>query len=166
MWPFSVKPLPLFLCCGGDVVEIEAALRLRTGKGIDAFPTDQRGEVFFLLGRAAAMAQEAAADDDGLEVRLDDQALAELLGDDHRLDRPAAEAAVGFREGRAQEPELGELRPHLRPPTGLGFRDLAARLEVVLFADKTGDRVAQHVLLGREAEIHKNDTPCDPSRPV
>ena len=45
-----------------------------------------------LRGRAAE-AEEIAADDDGLQVGLDDEAFAEFLGDDHRLDRAAAEAA-------------------------------------------------------------------------
>ena len=77
-----------------------------------------------------------AADDDGLKVGLDDEALAEFLGDDHRLDRAGAEAAFGFREGRAKQTEFSELRPHFRAPAGLGLRDLAARVEVVLLRDE------------------------------
>ena len=52
---------------------------------------------------AGAVLQERAAEHDGLKVGLERQRPAELLHHDHRLDRAAAEAAVVFGEGRAEQ---------------------------------------------------------------
>ena len=48
---------------------------------------------------------------DGGEIGLDHERAAERLHDDHGLDRAAAETAVGFGEGQAEQAEIGELRP-------------------------------------------------------
>ena len=65
------------------------------------------------------MAQEAAAEHDRREIRLDHQRLAHRLHDDHGLDRAGAEAAVGFRERQAEQALLGEFVPDRVAPAAL-----------------------------------------------
>jgi hypothetical protein len=122
--------------------------------------------MLFLLGVRAAMAEEVAANHDGLQEGLDHESLAEFLGDDHGLDRARAKAAFSFCERGTEQAQFGELRPHFRAPAGVRLRDFAARVEVVLLGHQLGDRVAQHVLFGGEAEIHVVGLLATPSRHV
>jgi len=59
----------VFLRRGGNIVEIEAGFRFGIGEGENRLAADEAGDVFFLLRCRSAMAQEVAADDDGLQVR-------------------------------------------------------------------------------------------------
>jgi hypothetical protein len=113
----------------------------------------------------AAVAEEVAADDHGLQVGLDHQALAEFFRDDHRLDRAAAEAAFFFREGCAKQAEFSELRPHLGAPAGFRFRDLAARVKVVLLANKLRATVSRSMSCSEVKLKSMEKSPATPSRP-
>ncbi len=85
-----------------DIDEIEARLLFRMGKAqAQIARRDPADKVGALFGRGGVL-EEGAAKDDGLEIGLERQRLAERLHHDHRLDRAAAEAAILFGEGRAQ----------------------------------------------------------------
>ena len=73
---------------------------------------DRRDQRLALRG-AGAVAQDAAAENDGREIGLQRERAAERLLDQHGLDRAAAEAAVGFGERRAEQAEFGILAPEL-----------------------------------------------------
>ena len=97
-----------------DVREIEAARRLEMREGEPNLAGDDAADQFAGAGGTAA-SQQAAADHHGVEVGLDDQCLADLLHDDHGLDRAAAQAAHGFVERRAQDAQVvGEAAPERR----------------------------------------------------
>ena len=57
-------------------------------------------------------------------------------------------------EGHAEEPHLGELRPHLVGKSLRRSDDGLARLETVILADVFLDAVAQQLLFFAENEIH------------
>ena len=62
-----------------------------------------------LLRIAAAVAQEAAAQHDSGEIRLEHKRAAERFHDDHGLDRAAADAAVLFGKRHAEQAKLGDI---------------------------------------------------------
>jgi hypothetical protein len=101
------------------------------------------------------MLHEAAADHHRAEIGLDDQGFAELLHDDHVVDRAAAQAAQVLAERSPQDAQfLGEGLPVVGAPAALGSDDLATGLEVVLVLQEARDRVADHRLLFGEVEVH------------
>ena len=94
-------------------MQVVARLPLGLGEGQHQLAGgDLRHQLRPQLGDGA-VAQEAAADDDGRDPGLQRDRLAELLGDQHRLDMAAAEAALILGEGQAEQAELGILRPDL-----------------------------------------------------
>ena len=129
--PSMTQPAPFFLAVVATSREIVARvlLELREGKGLAA--VDDAGNVRGLLLGRAAMAQEAAADHDGRQIRLQHQRLAERLHHDHGLDRAGAEAAIGFRERQAEQALLGELAPDGLAPAALLLLVFLARIEIV-----------------------------------
>ena len=67
-------------------------------------------------GAAAAFVaglEHAGRDQRDGSVRLEDEAAAELLEHDHRVDRAEAEAAVRLRNLQADDAEVGDLLPCL-----------------------------------------------------
>src|SRR5262245_29296626 len=100
------------------------------------------------------MAQEAAADHDGGEIRLQHQRLAERLHHDHGLDRAGAEAAIGLCEGQAQQALLGELAPDGLAPAALLLLVLLARIEIVGVGQQTVDAFLEKALLLGQIKIH------------
>src|SRR6202044_639037 len=118
-----------------------------------------RADQFGALLVACPVLQERAAEDDGLKVGLERQRLAELLHHDHRLDRAAAKAAVGFGEGRAEQAHVGVVAPQgLAPPPRARLIALAG-LEPVALPHQPRDIVAQLFLFGAELEIHLPQSP-------
>ena len=88
------------------------------------------------------------------KIRLQHQAAAERLHHDHCLDRPAAEAAMRFRERQAEQTEFGVLLPDgAAPAVGFGHVFLAL-LELVLIGDQPIDAVLQQSLFVGEIEVH------------
>src|SRR6185369_4407117 len=100
------------------------------------------------------MAQEAAADHDGGEIRLQHQRLAERFHHNHGLDRAGAKAAVGFRKRQAQQALLGELAPDGLAPAALFFLVLLARIEIVGVGQETVDAFLEKALLLGQIKIH------------
>ena len=144
----------LLLGRGRDILQIIARvlLELREGKGLAA--VDDAGNVRgLLLGRAAA-AQEAAADHDGRQIRLQHQRLAHRLHHDHGLDRAGAEAAVVFRERQAEQALLGELAPDGFAPAALLRHVLLARVEIVGVVQQAVDAFLEKPLLLGQIKIH------------
>ena len=121
----------LLLGRGRDVLQIVARvlLELREGKGLAA--VDDAGNMRGLLLGRTAVAQEAAADHDGGEIRLQHQRLAERLHHDHGLDAAGAEAAIVFRERQAEQALFGELAPDAFAPAALLRHVFLALLEIV-----------------------------------
>ncbi len=103
----------------------------------------------------AGMAQRAAAQHDGGEIGLDDEAAAERLGDDHGLGQPLAEPAVLLGEGHGQQPEVGILLPQ-GGAVALGLLHVAHALAelAVAVGEQPLDAVLQLALLVVEIEIH------------
>ena len=100
------------------------------------------------------MAQEAAADHDGRQIRLQHQRLAERFHHDHGFDRAGAEAAIGFRERQAQQALLGELAPDGLAPAALLLLVLLARIEIVGVGQETVDAFLEKALLLGQIKIH------------
>ena len=140
-------------------MEVEPRLLFRVR---EAQPRFSRGDGPDELGPvllAGAVLQKRAAEDDGLKVGLERQRLAELLHHDHRLDRAAAKAAVGFGEGRAEQAHVGVVAPQgLAPPPRARLIALAG-LEPVPLPHQPRDIVAQLFLFGAELEIHLPQSP-------
>ena len=89
---------------------------------------------------AAAEPQQAAAEHDGREIRLQRQRAAERLHHDHGLDRPAAEAAVLLARTAAEQAELGILLPQrAAPAVGLLRCNVLRALEVVVVGEQPLD---------------------------
>lgn len=124
---------------------------------------DARQEIAHLL-RAARAPHQAAAEDDGGKVRLQHEAASERLHDDHRLDRPAAEAALRLVERQSEQAQFGILRPE-RPALAIGFAGIVAALvEAVAVGDQPFDGVAQQALVIAEIEVHVARIPGSPWR--
>jgi len=142
-----------------DVGEIVAALALQPGEGELLLALDHRRQQRLLLRRGAGGGDHAAAQHDGRQEGLEHQAFAELLHDDHGLDRTAAVAAVGLGKGHAEPAELGHLRPILRQEALLGRDDLAPVLESVLVAHEALRRVLQLLLFVGQGQVHRSLPP-------
>ena len=106
-----------------------------------------------LLG-GAAMAQEAAGDDDGGQIWLQHQRLAHRLHHDRGLDRAGAEAAVFFRERKAEQALFGKLAPDGLAPAALLGAVFLARVEVVAIVQETVDAFLEKPLLLGQIKIH------------
>src|SRR5438445_6006922 len=100
------------------------------------------------------MAQEAAADHDGGEIRLQHQRLAERFHHDHGFDRAGAKAAIGLRKGQTQQALLGELAPDGLAPAALLLLVLLARIEIVGVGQQTVDAFLEKALLLGQIKIH------------
>ncbi len=144
----------LFLRARQNVGEIVASLPLGEGERHQRFAARDFGEPFFLLRIAAAIVDKAAADHDRLREGLDDEGFAEFLHHNHRIDRPAAEPAIGFGQGCCHQSQFGEGLPVLRIPARIRARDFLERLEIIMVSQKFGDRIAQQRLFFGEGEIH------------
>ena len=144
----------LLLGGGGNVGQIIARvlLELRKGKGLAAI--DDGGDVRRLLLGRAAMTQEAAGDHDRRQIRLQHQRLAQRFHDDHRLDSAGAEAAVGFREGQAEQALLGELAPDGFAPATLLLHVFLPLLKLVRIGEQAVDAIFEEALLLGQIEIH------------
>ena len=103
--------------------------------------------------RVAARLEQAGRDQRDRGVRLEDEAAAELLEHDHRVDRAEAEAALRFRHLQADDAEVGDLLPRLAREAA-GLDDRTPALEVVAALDPAAHRVAQHLLVVGEVEVH------------
>ena len=95
----------------------------------------------------------------GREIGLGREPSAQRLGDHQGLHRPAAQAAVGFREGRGEQAEVGEGRPQLAAPALRRRSRPAPGLEVAAVGQEPLQRLLQHRLLGGELEVHRPSTP-------
>jgi hypothetical protein len=90
--------------------------------------------------------QQQRGDQSALRVRCVDQAAAEFLADDHRLDRAESHAPVRGRNGQTGQPEFGEFGVDRTCGTPrLGER--VAPLEREALFDPARDRVAQRDLV-------------------
>ena len=139
---------------GGDIGEVVARLPLdMRERQLQLALRDLRQQRLLLRGVAGAP-QQSAAQDDGGEVRLQHQAAAERLHHDHRLDRPAAEAAMRFGERQAEQAEFGVLLPDGAAPAVRLGHVLLALLELVLVGDQPIDAVLQQALFVGEVEVH------------
>ena len=149
----------LLLGRGRDIGQIVARvlLELREGKGLAA--VDDAGDVGGLLLGRAAMAQEAAADDDGGEIRLQHQRAAHRLHHDHDLGRAGAEAAVFFRERQAEQALFGKLAPDGFAPAALLRHVFLAAIEVVGIAQEALDAFLEKPLLLGQIKIHFSTFP-------
>ena len=129
---------------GLQVGQIIAALRLGIGKGRDDFAANDAANQ---VGRAgmAGIFQEAAADDHGAQIGLDDQRLAALFHDDHVFNGRATQAAQIFGERSAKDAELfGEGLPIVCTPAAGRLHRSATGVEAVLILQEAGEGIAQH----------------------
>src|SRR5215471_9051589 len=141
-------------------MEIVARPSLGMGERNSEAATRDPGDYLSALLGTAAVAQEAAAEHDGSEIRFERQGSAERFHRNHRLDRPAGGAAVTLGEGQPQQPELGVLRPQLAAPA---FRVLAvglALLEPVAVAEQPVEALLEKPLFLAEIEIHLPSLPA------
>src|SRR3954465_9001810 len=144
----------LFLGRGRDVMQVVARvlLQLRERKGLAAL--DDARNVRGLLRGGPAMAQEAAGDDHGGEIRLEHQRLAHRLHRARDLDRARTEAALRHGERQRYRALLGQLAPDVFAPAAL-FRPLfLALVEIVGVAQQALDAFLEKPLLLRQIKIH------------
>ena len=113
---------------------------------------------------AAAEVEETAAEHDGREPRLERQHAADLLHDDHGLDRPAGRAAMLFGEGQTKKPEFGVLLPHRAAPAAGLLRVTPARFERIVIGEQTLDAVLQKLLFFGQREVHFSSSTSAPPR--
>ena len=117
-------------------------MRLGISESDDRAAVDDLGDDRVGHGTTGGL-EKSTADDDGLEIRLDNERLADLLHDDHVFDRAAAEAAVFLRERCAEDTEfLGEGFPDVRVPAALAVHRRHPRVEGVGIGQIARDRVA------------------------
>ena len=143
----------------GHIVEIEARLFLHMREAQPELARRDRADQLGALLVACAVLQQGAAQDDGLKVGLERQRLAELLHHDHGLDRAAAEAAVSFSKGRAEQAHLGVVAPQGFAPTVRACLIGLASLEPVPVLHQPRDIIAQKLLFGVELKVHVPQSP-------
>ena len=144
----------VLLCRGRDIGEIVARLALGMREGEQCFTGRDLRQHIALHRVACAAPQEAAAEHDRREIRLERERTAESLHHDHGLDRTAADAAVLLGEGERGEAEIDVLPPHVAAPA-VGLRHVfLARLEFVALRAQPLDRVFQQPLLFGKFEVH------------
>ena len=117
-----------------------------------------------LLGAAAAR-DEAAAEPDGRQIRLDDERLAERLKNDQHVNRRAAEATINRVERHAQDAHLGERGPDVVAEARRRGDDLAARVERIAGAEELAQSVGEEPLLVAVLEIHVAPPPTGRASP-
>ncbi len=100
------------------------------------------------------MAQEAAGDHHGGQIRLEHQRAAHRLHHDHGLDPAGAEAAIVFGKGQAEQALLGELAPHRSAPAALLRHVLLAGFEIIGVGQQAIDALFQEPLLLGQIKIH------------
>ncbi len=131
----AVARVPLLVGEDDDLLAFGDVLQARRGGG-------------FVAGL-----EDARRDQRDCRVGLEDEAAAELLEDDHRLDRAEAEAALRFGNLQAADAELADLVPCVAREAAR-LDDAAPALEVVAALDPAAHRVAQHFLVVGEVEVH------------
>ena len=102
----------------------------------------------------SAVVPEGSEFTDALEIPQAAIDAAKGFGHQHRLDRSAAEAAIGLGKGQAQDAELGILRPQVARPAIGGLHVFLAVLEAVLRGQQLAQAVLQQPLVFGEIEIH------------
>ncbi len=130
--------------------------RFGIGKGEHPAARHDPADMFFLLCRRARVLQKAARAHHGGQERFNHQPLAEFLHDDHRINRAAAKAAIGFAERHPKNAEFSQLRPDFRAPAIIAGDRFAPRFPIILFAHQPRQPIAHHFLFFGEIEIHVN----------
>src|SRR5579864_4114498 len=104
--------------------------------------------------RIVACVGDSPSDDQRAEERFDHKAASEALEHDGDIEAVAAEAALGLAEQRADNAQFSELAPQFAAKSHVAARELVARLEAVLFADKPVQRIRQHAAVFGMLKIH------------
>ena len=142
------------------IVEIIARASLRPGeRPYRASVHDRRQEARALLGRANILDQ-AACENDRLEIGLDNELAAELLHYDHGRKRATAKPARALLKWCRAQAELGKGAPVPAAKALIGRDDLAAFIEIILIAQKPLNAGTQQFLLFRQLNIHRMPS-CD-----
>ena len=104
---------------------------------------------------AANSLQSTAAQDDGLEIRLNRDDLAKLFHNQRIFEISATKAAMFFAEGRTKHAKiLRQCLPNACITPAAAGDHLAAAVEIVGVRQKAAQCVADHVLRFGVAEIH------------
>ena len=123
--------------------------------GQDRVAGDDARQPLLLLLLAPRPQQHAGAHHRAHEVRRRRERAPELHVDDRALERAHLRAAVLGRDHEPDQVELGHLLPELgREPDGIVLQR-AHRLERRVRAAHAAHHLPQHLLLGREVEIHQ-----------
>ena len=123
-------------------------------EGKAQFASGDFGDEVAPHGFAAAEPDEAAAEHDRGEIRLQHQRAADLLHHDHGLDRPAGRSAMLFGKRQAEQAEVGILLPHDQAPTARFVGVAPARFELVVIGEIPFATMPQQLLLFAQLEIH------------
>ena len=103
---------------------------------------------------SAGQRKRIPANDHGRHIGLDRDRPAEFLHQHHGIDGPAAEAAIGFRQRRAQDAELsGECLPDAGVAPAVTAKHGLPLVEIIIVRKVAPQRVAQHPLRLGEIEV-------------
>jgi hypothetical protein len=136
-------------------VEVVAVARLLVLPGEQLLAAHDLRQQFVPLARRAGLRDQVGAHDRCRHVRFDQQPAAELLHDDHRVDRSTAETTEGFRHTDREHADAGECPPDLGAAAVGRLQDRPPPVERVFPGHETRHRVLQLPLFVGEAEIHR-----------
>ena len=139
---------------GLDAVRIGEAVRLERRESGLHFPSRDLLQKTLLLLLAPRLGERDACEHDGREERTGHRDTPHLLEDDDEVDHVEAGAARGLGEDEAHPSEVGHLPPHLPGVPDVVVHHAPDVRHRTFLGEEVPRRLAQHLLLFAEAEIH------------
>ncbi len=146
---------------GFERQRVEAGRWLVVRQHRDRFAGGQRRQQSCALLCAAERGDGLGRQHCAGQVRLQHQAFAQCIHHQHRIERAAAESAVGFRHLQRQQAQVGEALPGgAAEAFGRWPERLAPRVEADVAGDEATRGFQQHLLFFAEGEIHIGSWCC------
>ena len=142
-----------------DALRVPARARLELRQRDAQRARCELREQLLLLHRAAALEQRDAAQDHRREERAGLHDAAHLLEDDDQVDEVEARAAVLLGQDEAHPAEPRHLLPLLVAEAPLVLHHLADVGHGAFLGEEVARRLAEHLLLFAEAEVHPGSLP-------
>ena len=139
---------------GGDIVQVVEALGFLQGHGRFQLAAGNATQPLLSLTVVARLGDQAATEDNGLQIRLQAKAAAQFRHHGLDFNATAAKATEFLGKRHGGQAQLTELAPECLAETGFGFAEFQALFKTVLAANQAGHGVLQHLLLFIQSEIH------------